>query len=414
MPWQSEPQPFEGQSSADLQCLGRTYGPYRIVRIEGSTDFSTLYTGEDQSTGPTKLVLLECPSPRAWQTPRFRPFFLGSAEMALRLRHPNILRALQSIQVEDRPAIVYEYHHGVRLMPLMRRLWSLRMPAPVDVATTIGLRVLDGLGFAHEAGFLHQNVSPDAVYVASTGRVFVAHFGHTAVSFASPRVPSASLPYASPEQFQAKKTVGPRADLYGVALLVLELMIGKQIYGRSSREETMRAILNRERPPVERLLPFRWTAMSEALEIALHPDAGQRFETASALRKALERALAQAGKTDEHRAVERFLDSVLSLTSPTASNEGPVTTPSSGPAVPASLSPVHGRMRGSAPLDGAAFDTSEERSDLPSASREVFMKAEAGIEALEENRQQKRWPRAVGGLFAVFLLLVIAWLLSLL
>jgi serine/threonine-protein kinase len=95
-------------------------------------------------------------------------------------------------------------------------------------------QVCAGLAEAHRLGIVHRNLTPSSVVLGPGGLVKLGEFGMAklasfgVVTTADQQI--GSLLYAAPEQV-AGKEVGPRADLYGLGVLLYEAITGERPMG---------------------------------------------------------------------------------------------------------------------------------------------------------------------------------------
>jgi eukaryotic-like serine/threonine-protein kinase len=163
--------------------------------------------------------------------------FVREAKLLARFQHPNIPYVLTEGVVAaehgQAPYMVMEYVHGQTLQSLLQEKRKLELRAAVDVA----VQVLDALGCAHASQIVHRDVKPSNVMVDARDRCFLIDFS-IGVSFSPTQegVTRAttkgemlgSPPYASPEQLLDAATVDARSDLYGVGVMLVEMLTGSR------------------------------------------------------------------------------------------------------------------------------------------------------------------------------------------
>src|ERR1700733_164825 len=84
------------------------------------------------------------------EDPEFVRMFRHEAEIASRIRHPNVVPVLDMIFAGDEVLLVQEYVHGVPLDRLFRAACANPRPIPVRVVVSVVAGVLAGLHAAHE------------------------------------------------------------------------------------------------------------------------------------------------------------------------------------------------------------------------------------------------------------------------
>ena len=175
--------------------------------------------------------------------------------------------------------------------------------------------------FAHELPtkhgsplhLVHRDVSPSNVIVTYDGQVKVVDFGIAKAKGnafeTGAGVLKGKLGYLAPEQFTGAP-VDRRTDVFGLGILLWELLTNTRLFQRDSAAATMAAASLGEVPP---LTGFR-TDVSPALEAivqrALAHDPAQRFQSAGELRDELEHLLRTEGQPPTTRDVVEWMQSL--------------------------------------------------------------------------------------------------------
>ncbi|MEM6370400.1 MAG: serine/threonine-protein kinase [Myxococcota bacterium] len=298
--------------------VGRIFGDFRIRKVERATEQLAVYLADDLTPQPRRYVLLKVLRRPGLDDPDFERSFDAEAQVALRLHHPAILRAFARPEIDGFPAIAFEGTDGPRLSQVLQQARGRGVGLPFDAVCTIGVRLLEGLQYAHRQTDLdrqplaHQSVCPDNVYLRRSGSVRLAHFAGRGLDRLSDL--QVRLPYLAPEQVNGAGQAA--SDQYGVAVILVELISGRRLFEAASPRALAQAIVDRDRPPVARLLPFKSTALEIALERALSVDPRDRFPNAAAFAKALDRALAQGGRSIQDEAVAEALESANAVRTP--------------------------------------------------------------------------------------------------
>lgn len=287
--------------------VGRTFGPYRLRALIQTDDQTTSWVADDRSTGILRRVVIKTPSNLDAQDG-----FQNETALALRLTHPQIVKGLARVDLDGRPGLVLEWVDGLIWYELLRRTRASGRWIPFDVATTLAIRALEALEHAHRLDdaqgwpLVHGALHPGVLWASFEGDARVAGFGDRgAGSGASGSVRHA---YLAPEQISSRKVM-PSTDVFAVAVCLMELLTGSHPFVRDSARDTLNAIASGERAPVAVQLPFRSSELETALERALQTDPRRRFATAEGFRRALDRALAQAGLRPRGKAVTRWVES---------------------------------------------------------------------------------------------------------
>jgi hypothetical protein len=169
--------------------------------------------------------------------------FLKEIQIVARMVHPHILPLHDSGEAAGFVYYVTPYIDGGSLRTCMER--EGRMAA--DRAIGIAAPIADALEYAHHLGVLHRDIKPENVLFARAHPI-VADFGiakavssatsgaqltRTGISLGTPG-------YMSPEQAAGFTDVDARTDVYSLAILVYEMIVGA-IPGRWVTEDSTRA-----------------------------------------------------------------------------------------------------------------------------------------------------------------------------
>ena len=153
------------------------------------------------------------------------------------VRHQSICGVLDQNTDVARPYFVMELCKG-NLREKLDAAGGKGIPVPL--AIRYFLQLAYALRAAHQAGLTHHNIKPENVLFDNWGNVKLADFGLSRVievdqTKGMPQVfvGTGGMGYMSPELLARNKDVGPTADVYGLGMLLYEMMTG-QIPGRRS------------------------------------------------------------------------------------------------------------------------------------------------------------------------------------
>ena len=177
------------------------------------------------------------------------------AELHQAVRHPNVVNVFGAGQVDGESYLAMEYVEGVDLYRLLRRAESEQRRIPPDLAAHVVLSVAEALVAVHSAtdptgvplGLVHRDVTPSNVYLSIQGDVKLGDFGIARVT--EPRIrphqPTVGLRgkfgYLSPEQI-AGDPFDHRADLFALAVILGEMLIGERVFPGSGQLAVLLAI----------------------------------------------------------------------------------------------------------------------------------------------------------------------------
>jgi serine/threonine protein kinase len=206
---------------------------YTVEREIGAGGMARVYLAQERH--PARKVAIKVMKPGI-STPAFRQRFIREVELTSQLHHPHIvpiLAADECLFVPDGPEglcyYVMPYIEGESLRGRLLREKRL----PLAAALHITREVADALGYAHARGIIHRDIKPENILLAD-GHALLADFGIArAISAAradatltSPGELIGSLAYMAPEQLAGERSPDVRADVYGLACVLHELLSG--------------------------------------------------------------------------------------------------------------------------------------------------------------------------------------------
>ncbi|MEO5587942.1 MAG: protein kinase [Gemmatimonadaceae bacterium] len=193
--------------------------------------------------------------------------FLSEIRTTARLQHPHILPLLDS---GDAGGLLYYVMPLVTGETLRARL-DREKQLPIADALRIAREVADALGYAHENGVIHRDIKPENILLQG-GHALVADFGialavqsaggqrmtQTGLSLGTPQ-------YMSPEQAMGEKSIDARSDIYALAAVTYEMLIGEAPF----TGPTVQAIVARVMSEDPRPLTTQRKAIPESVDYAV-------------------------------------------------------------------------------------------------------------------------------------------------
>ncbi|MBK9373797.1 MAG: serine/threonine-protein kinase [Holophagales bacterium] len=301
---------------------GSRLGPYEILSAIEAGGMGSVYLGRD--TRLMRDVAVKVLPVGMMEDPRAVERFLREARAAAALSHPNIVAihdvgdAPVNVQGPFGPRevrlryLVEEYVDGGSL----RRV--LKGGVRPDLLTISGwaVGIVRALVAAHEKGLIHRDLKPENVLVDSQGNAKIADFGLVRWIYPQTAAPSpkdeakngpptlthagfvvGTLGYMSPEQVLGGAIDG-RSDLFGLGILLFELVTGSSPFARSSTDAAFDAVLNHTPSPLQSFVSNVPDRLARIVSWCLEKDAAKRPASARELLPHLERLQAElAGST---------------------------------------------------------------------------------------------------------------------
>ncbi|HYV05480.1 MAG TPA: serine/threonine-protein kinase, partial [Blastocatellia bacterium] len=288
-----------GGLSRDWQAglaVGRKIHQYELLSLLGSGGMGEVYLARDGQLD--RQVALKLLPPHFTTEAAHIRRFGREARAASSLNHPNIITIHEIGEVDDTHFIATEFIEGETLREKIRS-GVLDLNEVVDIA----LQIASALSAAHSAGIVHRDIKPENIMVRPDGLVKVLDFGlaqpfENEGSSQGPglqtsldaRTDSGTLMgttnYLSPEQVRSVD-IDHRTDIFGLGVVLYEMVSGERPFTGSSVAATFDAILNSEPPPIlGRELPAQ---LSRIINRALEKDRDSRYQTADLLKTDLKR-----------------------------------------------------------------------------------------------------------------------------
>ena len=281
---------------------------YRIDRELGAGGMATVYLARDlKHDRDVAIKALHPDLGAALGGERF----LSEIRTTARLQHPHILPLLDSGSADGLLYYVMPLVTGETLRARLEREKQL----PADDAIRIAGEIADALAYAHELGVIHRDIKPENVLLQG-GHATVADFGialavqqagghrmtQTGLSLGTPQ-------YMSPEQAMGERTIDARSDLYALAAVTYEMLVGEPPFTGPTVQAILARVMTEEPRPIvvqRKSIPDHVEyAVMRGLEKLPADRWGSASEFAAALHGGSLASAAQVLATSRHRADAR-------------------------------------------------------------------------------------------------------------
>jgi serine/threonine protein kinase len=222
----------------------RSFGRYSLIRRLGRGGMGEVWLADahalDGVVKRVALKLIPLDQDGAQQ-------FEREARHSMLLSHSNIVSVFDAGTQGSTGYLAMEWVDGIDLDHLCTVLGARTSPPfPEHVALFIVHRVLRALDHAHHVGggagrveIVHRDVSTHNILVSRDGDVKLTDFGiarSRLYAATSDGIVRGKLRFMAPEQLHGRP-VDPRTDLYGVGVVLHELLTGQPLRGGSSLAE---------------------------------------------------------------------------------------------------------------------------------------------------------------------------------
>jgi serine/threonine protein kinase len=219
---------------------------YRILEILGEGKFGRTYLATDnaRASQPDRHSSEEhCTIEELIPSTQFpgtvakaKASFQQSVELLYQLQNPQIPRLWATFEEQNRLFLVRDYIEGKTYGQLINDRRDQGTQFSESEVWQFLLQILPVLGYMHDRGVIHRNISPDnIIHRDLDGLPVPIEFG-VVKEFAAKLQPSPTrsgniaigqLGYAPPEQLQTG-LAAPHSDLYALAVMAIVLLTGKE------------------------------------------------------------------------------------------------------------------------------------------------------------------------------------------
>ncbi|MDA8199570.1 MAG: protein kinase [Thermaerobacter sp.] len=268
------------------EMVGRVLaGRYDLLDRIGQGGMAVVYRARDLALN--RLVAVKVLREHLAEDPTLVERFQLEARSAASLDNRHVVQVFDVGTDLESHYIVMELVDGENLKDYLTRAG----PLAVDEALGIVDQVAEALSEAHAQHIIHRDIKPQNILLADDGTVKVTDFGIAQAISAGTLVNSGSMlgtaQYVSPEQARGR-SVGPTSDLYGLGVLLYELLAGHPPFsGESPIAVALRHVQDAP-PDVRSERPDVPPGVAALLTRLLAKDAEERYQSAEAFRRQLE------------------------------------------------------------------------------------------------------------------------------
>ena len=186
-------------------------------------------------------LALKCPRAELFDSDSSKKGFIKECETWMDLGvHPNIVSCFYIRHIDSVPSILMEYLDSGSLADYINSgvLYNAEPCTVLSRIVDVAIQTARGLGYAHDKGYVHQDVKPANTLISSTGSVKISDFGLSKAKGVLASFKSSSKErsvivssggytpaYASPEQMLGRQ-LSRRTDIWSWALMILEMVHG--------------------------------------------------------------------------------------------------------------------------------------------------------------------------------------------
>ena len=243
---------------------------YQLKKVIATGGMATVYLAVQESLGRKVALKVLNNLDGTDRSERF----LSEGRIIAHLNHRNIITIYDIGKFEDHHYIAMEYLEGGTLADLIRR--GMRLEQVTDVMGSIA----SALEYVHGHKIIHRDIKPSNILFHEDGTAKLTDFGIAKLATDNPdpdpntRIVGSPY-YLSPEQVQGK-ALDHRSDLYGLGVVLYEMLTGERPFAEDTPVKTMVARLNNPVP----LLPERLYRFQPLVEKLITKSADDRIGSA--------------------------------------------------------------------------------------------------------------------------------------
>jgi serine/threonine protein kinase len=231
---------------------GSRLGAYRVDGLLATGGMGEVYRAHDERLARDVAIKIVAKGLASEDKEIVR--FAREARIMASLSHPNILNIFDFGIDAGVTYAVMELLDGQNLRERMAK-----RALPWRTAAAIAVAAARGLAAAHAKGIVHRDMKPENIFLLADGGVKVLDFGlaHSVLAAdgkgGGPEGETlvGTMVYMAPEQLGGE-TPDHRTDIWGLGVVLYEMLTGTRPFARLNVSDTMSAILREDPPALSR------------------------------------------------------------------------------------------------------------------------------------------------------------------
>jgi serine/threonine-protein kinase len=268
--------------------LANRYSLTELVDTGGS---AFIYKALD--TKNNAVVAAKVLRPELSDNPEFVDRFKKEVQVALRLKHANIIRAFDAGMDGSQFYIIMDFIDGKTL----KHIININKALPVKFVINVAKKLCLALEYAHIKGFVHRDIKPHNILIDMEGEPYIADFGIAKKITQAPGTIEeenvmGSVHYFSPEQARGEK-VDKRSDIYSLGIVLYEMLTGMVPFDGETSVEIALKHLNQPMPEITVKTGEIPESLGRIIRKATQKDKDLRYKSAFAMYEDLNRCLTE-------------------------------------------------------------------------------------------------------------------------
>ncbi len=270
--------------------IGQSLGPYRVLEKIGEGGMGEVYKARD--TRLERTVAIKVLPEDLASDPDRRRRFEKEAKTISSLNHPHICTLYDIGEQDGTSFLVMEHLEGETLADRLGR----EGPPAIEDAVRYASEIASALDKAHQWKIIHRDLKPANVMLTESGAK-VLDFGiatrevdpeletvtRSATSLTGDGI-AGTVPYMAPEVLKGEPA-DARSDVWGLGILLYEMLGGRRPFTGSTGVEVTSAILRDPPPALPETVPH---GLETVVQRCLKKDPTQRYQRAGEVKAALQ------------------------------------------------------------------------------------------------------------------------------
>ena len=254
--------PYQAAAVYQKKSRGLVIGNYIILDKIGQGGMGMVFKARHRRLGRVGALKILPPSFARDRTAVLR--FRREVEAAGRLKHPNVVVAMDADEDRGVHFLVMEYVEGRDLDRVVRD----RGPLPVSQAIDYLIQAARGLEAAHAEGIVHRDIKPGNLMLDAAGTVRVLDLGLARLVDATNPFGQAAggrltesgmymgtIDFMAPEQAEDSRRADHRADIYALGCTIHYLLTGRPPFDGPTVLKRLMAHMERPAPSLRTTRP---------------------------------------------------------------------------------------------------------------------------------------------------------------
>lgn len=255
------------------------------------------------ASGVNKFLAVKRILPQYSDKREFIDMFKEEAKIAVNLNHGCVVSIYEFGIEHGQFYLVMEYVEGRNLRQVLNELKKKSQQFTVEQIVYMVKEVASGLDHAHRLidgttgrplNLVHRDMSPQNVMLSFEGEVKVIDFGiakaETQLEATQAGTLKGKFGYMSPEQADGQ-LVDSRTDLFSLGIVLWEMLANDRLFTSNSEAAILRKIRECQIPSIRKINPSVPVELENIVLKSLAKDKTQRYQTAAAFHKDLNRFL---------------------------------------------------------------------------------------------------------------------------